>query len=143
MLVAEAIANAQRISGKKDITGSDFRDGLEATNLTADRLKELGLEGLTIPMKASCADHAGSNPIFMTQWDGSEWNRTPNGQVEVLKDEVGPLIQAAAEKYVSDNQLGKPKLAVKAASSGNTSCLCTRPALSGRVVLNRLLNRNE
>ena len=102
VLVAEAIANAQRITGKKDITGSDFRDGLEAMNLSADRLKELGLEGLTIPMKASCADHAGSNPIFMTQWDGSEWNRTPNGQVEVLKDEVGPLIQAAAEKYVSD-----------------------------------------
>jgi len=102
VLVAEAIANAQRISGKKDITGSDFRDGLEAMSLTADRLKELGLQGLTIPMQASCADHAGSNPIFMTQWDGSEWNRTPNGQVEVLKDEVGPLIQAAAEKYVSD-----------------------------------------
>ena len=102
VLVAEAIASAQKVTGKKDITGADMREGLENMNLTAARLKELGLEGLTVPMKSSCKEHAGAHPLFMTQWDGSEWNRTPNGQVSVVKEAVGPLIKAAAEKYVSD-----------------------------------------
>ena len=102
VLVAEGIANAQKLTGKKDITGADMRKGLENMNLTADRLKALGLTGLTIPMKATCEDHSGSHPLFMTQWDGTEWNRTPGGEVNVMKAEVRPLIEAAAEKYISD-----------------------------------------
>ena len=102
VLVAEGIANAQKLTGKKDITGADMRKGLENMNLTADRLKALGLTGLTVPMKATCEDHSGSHPLFMTQWDGTEWNRTPGGEVNVMKAEVRPLIEAAAEKYISD-----------------------------------------
>ena len=63
-------------------------------------------------MKSSCKEHAGAHPLFMTQWDGSEWNRTPNGQVSVVK-EASPLIKAAAEEYVSD----KPTWQLKAANT--------------------------
>ena len=67
VLVAEAIATAQKISGKANISGSDMRDGLENIDLSAARLKELGLEGFTAPIKGSCADHEGAGPIFMQQ----------------------------------------------------------------------------
>ena len=50
VLIAEAIRNAQRITGKKVVTGEDVRRGLEALNITAARWKELGCE-------SSPADH--------------------------------------------------------------------------------------
>ena len=45
VLIAEAIAKAQKITGKKVVTGEDVRRGLENLNLDAARFKALGLEG--------------------------------------------------------------------------------------------------
>ena len=61
IIIAEAIRNAQKISGKKEITGEDMRRGLETLNITAARLKEIGAEGFAAPMKVSCEDHNGHN----------------------------------------------------------------------------------
>jgi len=44
MLLVEGIRNAQRITGKKVITGEDMRRGLESLNITEARLKEIGME---------------------------------------------------------------------------------------------------
>ena len=65
MLAAEAAANAQRISGKAEITPADMRDGMEALVITEARMAELGLPNfgpsfsvsvsythLTLPTKA-------------------------------------------------------------------------------------------
>ena len=52
--VTEGIRAAMRISGRKEITGSDMRDGLEAVDITADRWKELGLDGFSYPVKVTC-----------------------------------------------------------------------------------------
>ena len=101
VLVAEAIATAQKISGKANISGSDMRDGLEALDLSAARLKELGLEGFAAPIKGSCKDHAGGGSIFLQQWDGENWKRTSD-LIAPATDLVRPLLEAAAAKYVSD-----------------------------------------
>ena len=45
VLIAEAIAEAQKITGKKVVTGEDVRRGLENLNLDAARFKALGLDG--------------------------------------------------------------------------------------------------
>ena len=45
VIIAEAIRNAQKITGKKVITGEDMRRGLETLNITEARLKEIGAEG--------------------------------------------------------------------------------------------------
>ncbi len=45
-VIAEAIRNAQKITGKKDITGEEMRRGLESLKITAARWKEIGLPGL-------------------------------------------------------------------------------------------------
>ena len=44
VIVAEAIRNAQKITGKKVVTGEDVRRGFETLNITAARWKEIGLE---------------------------------------------------------------------------------------------------
>ena len=50
VLVAEAIRNAQKLSGKKVVTGEDVRRGLEALNISEARWKELGLPGFGAPI---------------------------------------------------------------------------------------------
>jgi branched-chain amino acid transport system substrate-binding protein len=100
--VAEAIRVAQEMSGKKAINGADMRVGLENLKLTAERLKEIGATGLTPPITVTCEDHSGAHPIFIQQWDGSDWKRISD-DIPVMKDVVRPMLEAAAEKYVSEN----------------------------------------
>lgn len=100
--VVEAIRVAQKMTGKKNITGEDMRLGLENLNLDEKRLAEMGMTGFTLPMKVSCKDHSGGHPLIMHQWDGKTWN--PIGQSEVMKDVVRPLIEAAAKKYVDEQK---------------------------------------
>ena len=66
MLIAEAIRNAQKITGKKQVTGEDVRRGLEALNVTDARLKEMGMDGFAGPIKLSCEDHYGHNKVSST-----------------------------------------------------------------------------
>jgi branched-chain amino acid transport system substrate-binding protein len=107
IIIAEAIRNAQRISGKKEINGDDMRRGLETLEITAARLKEIGAEGFMAPMKVSCADHNGHNAAFMAQWDGTKYVKASDW-IEPLKDKVNPLIESASKDYVGANA-GWPK----------------------------------
>lgn len=101
VIVAEAIRAAQAKSGKKVINGADMRDGLEAFDLSAARMKELGLEGFAAPIKGDCKDHEGSGSIFLQQWDGSDWKKVSE-PIAPMSDLVKPLLAAAADKYVAD-----------------------------------------
>ena len=64
VLIAEAIRNAQKITGKKDITGEEMRRGLETLNITPARWKEIGLAGFAAPVKVTCADHNGHGGLY-------------------------------------------------------------------------------
>ena len=101
VLVAEAIATAQKMTGKKVITGADMRDGLENFDLSAARLKELGLDGFTGAVKGGCADHEGGGAVFIQQWQGNDWKRVTD-LIPPMTDIVRPLLEEAATKYVSD-----------------------------------------
>jgi len=107
MLMAEAIRNAQKITGKKVVTGEDVRRGFEALNITEARLKELGMEGFAGPLKLSCSDHSGHNKVFISQWDGTKYVKASDW-IEPMKDKVRPLIEEAAKDFVSKNT-GWPK----------------------------------
>lgn len=101
VIVTEAIRNAQKITGKKVINGEDMRKGLETLNLTKERLKELGLEGFSGPMKISCEDHAGAHPVYIQKWNGKAWERDSDW-ITPIKEKVRPLLEAAATKYIAD-----------------------------------------
>jgi branched-chain amino acid transport system substrate-binding protein len=107
IIIAEAIRNAQKISGKKEITGEDMRRGLETLEISAARLKEIGADGFMAPMKVSCTDHNGHNAAFMAQWDGTKYVKASEW-IEPLKDKVNPLIDQASKDYVGANA-GWPK----------------------------------
>ncbi len=82
MLIAEAIAEAQKITGKKVVTGEDVRRGLENLNIDAARLKAIGLDGFAVPFKTTCADHNSHSATFVQQWDGAKWTK--------VSDLIGP-----------------------------------------------------
>lgn len=107
MLVAEAIRNAQRLTGKKVINGEDMRRGLETLNITEARLKELGMEGFAAPVKVACTDHNGHHKAYVAEWDGTKWTKASDW-MDPLKDEVRPLIEANAKDYAEKNA-GWPK----------------------------------
>jgi branched-chain amino acid transport system substrate-binding protein len=107
MIIAEAIRNAQKLTGKKVITGEDMRRGLESLNITEARLKELGMDGFAAPFRVSCSDHNGHHSVFVVKWDGAKWVKASDW-IEPIKDKVVPLIDTAAKDYAASNS-GWPK----------------------------------
>ncbi|MEI8147080.1 MAG: ABC transporter substrate-binding protein [Alphaproteobacteria bacterium] len=102
MVLAEAIRNAQRLTGKRVITGEDMRRGLEALDITAARWAELGAPDFAAPMKVSCDDHNGHNAAFMQQWDGTKWVRA-SPWIAPDRALVRPLLEEAARAYAGSN----------------------------------------
>ncbi len=102
VLIAEAIANAQKLTGKKVVNGADVRRGLETIDLDAARFKALGLEGFAAPFKVTCADHNSHSATFIQQWDGAKWVKITD-PIAPESDKVQPLIDQAAKAYAEKN----------------------------------------
>jgi branched-chain amino acid transport system substrate-binding protein len=108
VLIAEAIRNAQALTKKKVVTGEDVRRGLETLNITEARWKEIGLPGFAAPItNVTCADHNGHHAAYVQQWDGTKWVKITDW-ITPMKEEVRPLLEAAAKDYVEKNT-GWPK----------------------------------
>jgi branched-chain amino acid transport system substrate-binding protein len=102
MLIAEAIATAQKITGKKVVTGEDVRRGLENINLDEARLKAIGLAGFASPLKITCADHNSHGATFVQEWDGAKWVKA-SAAIPSATEKVLPLLDAAAKGYAEKN----------------------------------------
>jgi branched-chain amino acid transport system substrate-binding protein len=101
ILNEEAIRTAHKKFGVKVLTGEEFRWGMENLNVTEERIKEIGAEGLMQPMKNSCSDHEGGGKVFIQQWDGQKWNMT--GEVITpLREYVRGMIEDSAAKYAKE-----------------------------------------
>ncbi len=103
VVIAEAIRNAQKLTGKKDITGDEMRRGLESLQITAARWKEMGLENFAAPISVNCTDHNGHNSAYMQQWDGAKWVKVSDW-IAPMKDKVMPLVNKAAADYVKQER---------------------------------------
>ena len=73
IILTEAIRSAMNTHGNKPVTGEQVAQALDSFDLNADRLKEIGAEGLFEPIKLTCSDHQGKGRAQVTQWDGSSW----------------------------------------------------------------------
>ncbi len=102
MLIAEGIRTAQKITGKKVVTGEDVRRGLENLNIDEARLKEMGLEGFTSPVKLSCADHNGHFATYVQRWDGTKFEKVSDW-ITPMTEKVDPLLDADAKAYAEKN----------------------------------------
>ncbi|MGI9462382.1 MAG: ABC transporter substrate-binding protein, partial [Aestuariivirgaceae bacterium] len=96
MFITEAVRDAIKKTGKK-VTGVEVRDAMENLNLDDARLKGLGFEGFTGPVKISCADHENNGPVMIQEWDGGKWNIVKTG-ISPLIDVVRPMLEEAAVK---------------------------------------------
>ncbi len=101
VLVAEAIRTAQEKTGKKVINAEDMRIGLENLNITAERIKEIGLEGFMAPLKVTCEDHSGHHQVYVQEWDGKQWQKVSDW-FSPMQDVVRPLLEQAADEYIKD-----------------------------------------
>ena len=80
MLVAEAIRNAQKLSGKKVVTGEDVRRGLETLNISDARWKEIGFQGFAAPISGvNCTDHNGHARPICSSGTAPSGSRFPTG----------------------------------------------------------------
>jgi branched-chain amino acid transport system substrate-binding protein len=102
VIVVEAIRTAQAEFGQRPLTGQEVRWGLEHLDLTAPRLEQLGIAGLTPPLRVTCADHEGSHPIRIQQWDGARWHAITEW-IMPMKELVRPMIEASAAQYAKDH----------------------------------------
>jgi branched-chain amino acid transport system substrate-binding protein len=96
----EAILTAHKKFGVKVLTGDEIRWGMENLNITAERIKELGLEGFMSPIKTSCANHEGGDLVLFQQWDGEKW--VSAGTETPMNDFIRPMIEASAAKYAKE-----------------------------------------
>ena len=104
MLGVEAIRTAQEKFGKKPLTGEQVRWGLENLDLTADRIKELGFEGVLQPIKVSCADHEGARTGRIQTWDGKNWKITSDWYT-TDDSVIAPMVKEAAAKYAAEKKI--------------------------------------
>jgi branched-chain amino acid transport system substrate-binding protein len=74
---------------------------MENLNVTVERIKEIGAEGLMQPMHNTWQDHEGGGVVFYQQWDGEKWVST--GEVVTpMREYVRGLIEESAAKYAKE-----------------------------------------
>ena len=104
MFGTEAVRTAMKKYGNEVMNGEQVRWGLENLNVTAARLKELGMENMTRPVQVSCADHETGGPVMIQQWDGKKWNMISDW-IPPMRDIVRPMIMKAAAAYAKENNI--------------------------------------
>lgn len=104
MIGTEAIRTAMKKFGNKTMNGEQIRWGFENLNLTAERIKELGFEGMLQPMKFTCQDHQGADVARIQQWNGKEW-KIISGYYKADLTILDPMVKDAAAKYAAEKKI--------------------------------------
>jgi branched-chain amino acid transport system substrate-binding protein len=104
VLGVEGIRNAQEKFDKKPLSGEQVRWGLEHLNLNLPRIKELGLEGMMMPVKVSCADHEGARTGRIQQWDGSTW-KVISDWYTADETVTEPIVKEVSAKYAAERKI--------------------------------------
>jgi branched-chain amino acid transport system substrate-binding protein len=104
LFATEAVRTAQGKFGDKPLTGEQVRWGLENLDLTAEKLKKLGFDGLLTPLKVTCENHTGIARARVHQWDGKEW-KFVSDWIDSDQKLVWPMVVEAAKKYAQEKNL--------------------------------------
>jgi branched-chain amino acid transport system substrate-binding protein len=103
----EAVRNGQRIANKigQPLNGDEIRLGFEALDLTPQRLKDLGIEGMLPSFKLSCADHEGAGVVKIMQWDGAKWNTVTPDWVSSDRKLIREMVEESAARYAAEQKI--------------------------------------
>ena len=103
MLAAEAVRKAQEIHGVAQIDAAMMRDGMEALEVDAARMEELGLPGFAPELVVTCANHSGPGKALVQQWDATAqvWNPITD-YIESDREVIQPLIAEDAAAFAAE-----------------------------------------
>ncbi len=103
MLAAEAVRKAQEIHGVAQIDAAMMRDGMEALEVDAARMEELGLPGFAPELVVTCANHSGPGMALVQQWDATAqvWNAITD-YIESDREVIQPLIAEDAAAFAAE-----------------------------------------
>jgi branched-chain amino acid transport system substrate-binding protein len=104
MIGTEAIRTAMKKYGNKPLNGEQIRWGFENLNLTAERIKELGFDGMLGPLSFSCQDHQGADVARVQQWDGKAWKIISDYYTADRKI-LDPMVKGASAKYGEEKKI--------------------------------------
>ncbi|MEP6019756.1 MAG: ABC transporter substrate-binding protein [Paracoccaceae bacterium] len=106
MLAAEAAKTAQGIHGTADITPAMMRDGMEALEISQEKMAELGLPDFGPSFNVSCSNHGGDAFVGVTQWDASAktWSLISDFK-ETDGEVIGALVAEDSAAYASENNI--------------------------------------
>ena len=106
MLAAEAIRKAQEIHGTSDIDASMMRDGMEALEITAARMEELGMPNIGPEFSVSCENHGGSGLGLVQQWNAEEGRFVAiSDYIEPDDEVIAPLVEEDSMAYAAENNI--------------------------------------
>ncbi|WP_370230979.1 ABC transporter substrate-binding protein [Cognatishimia sp.] len=107
MLAAEAVKTAQAIHGVADITPAMMRDGMEALEMTEEKMVGLGMPNFGPSFSVSCENHGGPGLVGVTQWDASAqtWSLISDF-APTDGDVIGALVEADSSAYAAENNIG-------------------------------------
>jgi len=80
------------------------RWGFENLDLSADRIKEIGFEGMLKPLKFTCQDHQGADEARVHQWDGKQWNIISDYYKADLSV-LDPMVKEFSAKYAAEKKI--------------------------------------
>jgi branched-chain amino acid transport system substrate-binding protein len=101
IVTAEAIRLAHQKFGVAPIGGEQMQWALEHLNITPERIKEMGAEGLMFPLKTSCKDHEGGGAVRIQQWDGEKWVSVSDW-IQPYSDLVRAEVEKSAAQYAKE-----------------------------------------
>ena len=106
MLLTEAAKTAQALTGKTAISQADMIKGMEALEITEEKMTALGLPGFGPSFKVSCQNHGGDGMVGVAQWDANagKWSLISNYQKSDMSV-LQPLIDADSGAFASENNL--------------------------------------
>ncbi|MDZ4095216.1 MAG: ABC transporter substrate-binding protein [Paracoccaceae bacterium] len=108
MLGAEAARKAQELHGTAAITPAMMRDGMEALEITEERMVELGLPNFGHPFKVTCENHGGEGYGLVQQWDASakKWNLITDW-IQSDQPLIDALVAEDSEAFAKESGIAK------------------------------------
>ncbi len=104
MLAAEAARTAQEIHGVAQIDATMMRDGMEALNITDERMTELGMPGVGPAFQVSCSNHGGPGMGRIQQWNAADQEWVTLTDFIAPDDSVTqPLIDEDSAMFAEEN----------------------------------------
>ena len=106
MLAAEAAKTAQEIHGTAQITPAMMRDGMEALEITEEKMTALGMPNFGPSFAVSCENHGGPGLGGITQWNAADkkWNLISDFGPSDM-DVILPLITADSEAFAAESNI--------------------------------------